>query len=410
MSPATPDSDAQNLRVLMIAPTPFFADRGCHVRIYEETRALQAMGCQVEICTYHLGSDRPGLMIHRTARVPWYTKTSAGPSWHKLYIDVLLLFKTLAVARQFQPDVIHGHLHEGTAIGWVVGRIMRVPVVGDIQGSLSGELKAHEFIPGHGWLYRFWAHNEGWINRLPEVVVASCSDVARELQERFDVRQVVLALDGVDTDAFRPDVEVGDDLRKLVPPERRVVVYLGLLNAYQGIDHLLAAVPLVVERVPQVHFLIMGYPNEDRYRQKARELGVADRVTFPGRIDYTQASHYLALGEVAVGPKLSETESNGKLYNYMACALPTVAFDTPPSREILGELGVYAPRGDVAALADAIARLLENPENARELGRQLRRRVVERFSWENTARQLLTAYDLAHERHKSARRGRRALG
>ncbi len=403
MSPANLGADRQSLRVLMIAPTPFFADRGCHVRIYEETRALQTMGCQVEICTYHLGSNRPGLVIHRTVRVPWYTKTSAGPSWHKLYIDVLLLFKAWAVARRFRPHVIHGHLHEGAAIGWVVGQLLGAPVVGDIQGSLSGELKAHQFIPGHGWMYRFWARNERWINRLPEVMVASCSDVARELRERFGVRRVVLALDGVDTDAFRPDVEIGE-LRSLVPPGRRAVVYLGLLNAYQGIDHLLAAIPLVLERVPEAHFLIMGYPNEDRYRQKARELGVADHVTFPGRIDYTQAARYLALGEVAVGPKLSETESNGKLYNYMACALPTVAFDTPPSREILGELGVYAPRGDVTALADAVARLLKHPEEARQLGRQLRQRVVEHFSWQNTARQLLTAYDLAREQRRGARR------
>jgi glycosyltransferase involved in cell wall biosynthesis len=96
-----------------------------------------------------------------------------------------------------------------------------------------------------------------------------------------------------------------------------------------------------------------------------------------------------------VGPKLSETESNGKLYNYMACALPAVAFDTPVSREILGDLGVYAPRGDVAGLADAIAGLLENPEESRALGIKLRQRVIEQFSWQNTARQLLKAYDLA---------------
>ena len=129
-------------KILMVAPTPFFADRGCHVRIYEEARALQALGCTVEVVTYHIGRDRPGVTAHRTRRIPWYNKLSAGPSWHKLYIDLLLLCKTLAVALRFRPDVIHGHLHEGAAIGWVVGRLIgavsfgrrRVPVVGDFQG------------------------------------------------------------------------------------------------------------------------------------------------------------------------------------------------------------------------------------------------------------------------------------
>ena len=105
--PSSPTSDdgSRTLRILMIAPTPFFAHRGGHVRIYEEARALQAMGHQVEICTYHLGDDRAGLPTHRTPRIPWYTKLTAGPSWHKLYIDVLLLLKTWSVARRFRPDV-----------------------------------------------------------------------------------------------------------------------------------------------------------------------------------------------------------------------------------------------------------------------------------------------------------------
>ncbi|MEJ2207420.1 MAG: glycosyltransferase family 4 protein [Anaerolineae bacterium] len=381
-------------RVLMIAPTPFFSDRGCHVRIYEEARALKTQGCQVEVCTYHLGDERPGLTTHRTPRIPWYRKVSAGPSWHKLYIDVLLLFKTLAVARRFRPDVIHGHLHEGAALGWAVGRLLGVPLVGDFQGSLSGEIKAHRFLPERGWLYRLLAHNEGWIDRLPQVAVASCGDVADELRQRFRVPHVITALDGVDVDAFRPGLPAGE-LAGLVPPGRRAVVYLGVLSAYQGIDHLLEAVPLVRRRVPEAYFLVMGYPHVERYQARAREMGLAGDVSFPGRIDYDAAARYLSLGQVAVGPKLSETESNGKLYNYMACALPTVAFDTPPSREILGDLGVYAPRGDVPALAEGIAGLLADPEAARRRGRALRQRVEEHFSWQNTARQLLAAYRLA---------------
>jgi glycosyltransferase involved in cell wall biosynthesis len=378
----------------MVAPTPFFAHRGCHVRIYEEARALQALGHKVDVCTYHLGDDRPGVAAHRIPRVPWYRKLSAGPSWHKLYLDALLLQKTWSVARRIRPDVIHGHLHEGAAIGWAVGRMLGVPVVGDFQGSLSGELTAHEFIKDRGWFYRLVARNESWIDKLPQVAIASCSDVADELRERFGVGHVVLALDGVDTEAFRPDVKVGD-LQELVPEGRRAIVYLGLLTAYQGVDYLLEATPRVLARVPQAHFLVMGYQDEEFYRQKARDLGVSEHVTIPGRIDYDQAARYLALGEVAVGPKLSETESNGKLYNYMACALPTVAFDTPVNREILGDLGVYVPRGDATALADAIANLLEDPPGARRLGLQLRQRVVERFSWQNTAQQLVGAYTLA---------------
>src|SRR5665647_3537086 len=90
----------------MIAPTPYFADRGCHVRIYEEARALTKLGHEVCIVTYHLGRDMPGVRVVRTAVVPWYSKLEAGPSWHKPYLDLLLLWKAVTEARSFHPHLI----------------------------------------------------------------------------------------------------------------------------------------------------------------------------------------------------------------------------------------------------------------------------------------------------------------
>src|SRR4051794_1135247 len=88
-------SDSRPLRILMVAPTPYFSDRGCHVRIYEEAKALQAQGHRLLIVTYHLGRDMDGIETLRIPTVPWYRKTSAGPSWHKPYLDVLLFFRAL---------------------------------------------------------------------------------------------------------------------------------------------------------------------------------------------------------------------------------------------------------------------------------------------------------------------------
>jgi glycosyltransferase involved in cell wall biosynthesis len=77
----------------------------------------------------------------------------------------------------------------------------------------------------------------------------------------------------------------------------------------------------------------------------------------------------------------------------MACALPTVAFDTPVSREFLGEHGIYAATGNAAALAAAILQLVVAPEHGQALGSWLRTRVIERFSWEDSGARLLDIYD-----------------
>jgi hypothetical protein len=78
------------LRILMIAPTSFFLDYGCHVRILEEARVLQRLGHQVTIATYYLGRDIPGLEIVRCRPTPWRADYEVGSSLHKLAFDVFL--------------------------------------------------------------------------------------------------------------------------------------------------------------------------------------------------------------------------------------------------------------------------------------------------------------------------------
>jgi glycosyltransferase involved in cell wall biosynthesis len=137
----------------------------------------------------------------------------------------------------------------------------------------------------------------------------------------------------------------------------------------------------------------------------ASDMGVADRVIFTGKVPYEEAPAHLALGDIAVAPKLSDTEGCGKILNYMAMALPTVTFDTPVSREYLGTLGVYAGRaGDPTALADAIAGLLKEPQRRTELGRKLRARAARHFSWDRAGRHLLSIYRTVLEPKERDRR------
>ncbi len=96
---------------------------------------------------------------------------------------------------------------------------------------------------------------------------------------------------------------------------------------------------------------------------------------------------------MALAPKLSLTEGAGKILNYMACALPTVAFDTPQAREFMAHFGLYAERGSAAALAARICELVQDPARARQLGQSLRARAVKRFSWDDAAGCLLGVYD-----------------
>lgn len=377
----------------MLAPTPYFSDRGCHVRIYEEARTLIARGHDVRIVTYHLGRDMPPIPTHRIPHIPWYRKLSAGPSWHKPYLDILLFFKALRVAREFRPQIIHAHLHEGAFIGLLLKPIIRVPLVFDCQGSLTAEIIDHGFIRPGSFLHRVFRMVERFVNRAADHIITSSGAAARDLTMNWGVSsaKVTGLMDGVNSEEFRSRDRGEARSRLGVPSDVPVVVYLGLLNAYQGTDILMEAVRLLKERGSRLRFLVMGFP-EDTYRQKAAEEGIVDRITFTGRIDYGEAAHYLSAGDLAVSPKISLAEANGKLFNYLACGLPTVAFDTPINREILGDAGVYARYGDAADLADKLDDLACDVERRAALSAASRRKAVEEHSWQSRGNKLVEVY------------------
>jgi len=136
----------------------------------------------------------------------------------------------------------------------------------------------------------------------------------------------------------------------------------------------------------------MGYPSVEQYQDIARQKKVADIVTFTGKIEYRDAPRYLSLGDIAVAPKMSNTEGSGKLLNYMAMAQPIVVYDTPVHREYLADLGVYAPLGDVEAFTDALQGLIHDPARRAALGPALRQRAITKYSWAEAAGQIVTLY------------------
>jgi glycosyltransferase involved in cell wall biosynthesis len=266
----------------------------------------------------------------------------------------------------------------------------------DLQGSLVGEMLAHEFLGHRGLFYKFNRFLEKLTTQMADVILASSVGAAAYLGEDPDLntKKVHVVPEGVDVAAY--DSVVGhQELRASfgIDPLARLCVYLGLLYPYQGIDSLIRSAPLALEICPNLQFLIIGFPHVDHYRTMASSLGMGHRFRFVGRVRYEELPLYLRAGDLAVTPKDSQTEANSKIYNFMAAGLPVVAYDTATNRSILGDLGVYVPRGDEEHLARAVGELAGNTERLTALGSGVRDKARTQFDWLDVGRKIVSIYD-----------------
>jgi glycosyltransferase involved in cell wall biosynthesis len=264
---------------------------------------------------------------------------------------------------------------------------------------MTSEMIDHRFLRPDSVFYRPLRWLEERIDHCPDAVITSSTNAARLLQEEFHCRpdRVWTVTDCVDSSLFRPDALSADGKARLrarykIPADAPLVVYVGILQDYQGIPQLIRSAQIVLQERPDVYFFIGGFPNENRYRTLARSLGVDHRVLLPGRVPYRDTPAHLSLGTVGAAPKLSATEGAGKILNYMATGLPVVAFDTPVSREYLGELGLCAEPGSVRELAEQILTLVNRPDEAHKRGQRLRARAAERYTWTQGGQRITEIY------------------
>lgn len=388
----------RKIKILNIVPTPFFADRGCHMRILGEMQALSKYGYQNIICTYHNGRNLEGLDIRRIINIAWYKKLEAGPSWHKFYIDILLFFKAASVYIKEKPDIIYGHLHEGAFVGGLVKYLVsfgKVPLVFDVQGSLTSELGTFNWLKSKPikWLF----HNfEKFICKMPDFFICSSLSNGEIIKNRFHIKpeKVKVVIDGVHTDFFNRPPKKGFKNKLGIPEDAPLIIFTGALLAAKGIWNLVDAIPIVLSRNKNIHFLIVGYPVEET-EKKISELGIGANVHMTGMVDYFDLPDYLLISDIAVEPKVDKAgEASGKVINYMGAGLPVVCFDSQNNRRFLEDGGIYAGENKIENLAEKMLWAVDNPDKAKLLGEMNKKRVEKVFSWNNSIKDTVEAFQM----------------
>ncbi|MBU1703899.1 MAG: glycosyltransferase, partial [Nanoarchaeota archaeon] len=304
--------------------------------------------------------------------------------------------------RREKFDIIHAHLHEGVFVGFNIKTLMRlfgkrIPLVADIQGSLVREMSDHGYLKNK-IAKRIFYMIESMILKMPDMIFTSSTNATEYIKKEFSPgKKVIPVCDAVDTNLFKPcskvkRIAVRKKLfGKNIKEDDIVIAYLGLLNSYQGVDLLIKAAEVVLKKKKDVKFLVMGFPDVEKYKGMAEELGISNSIIFTGKVPYEKAPEMLCAADMAVSFKISETEANGKLYNYIACGLPCTVSDIPVNREILEDCGIYAKKNDIKDSAARILWMIDNPSQIKEMSKKSRN-LSKGYSWSKRIIAVLNKY------------------
>ena len=388
-------------RVLMIVenlPSPF--DR----RVWQEATTLTQAGYQVSIiCPVGPGCEKrfeviDGIEIHRHP-LPLEAEGALGYLLEygcALFWEFVLAWRVLfgrgfdAIHACNPPDLIF-------LVGGFFKLLMGKRFLFD-HHDINPELYEAKF-NRRDFFYRLMLRLERWTFRTADVSIAT-----NESYRQIAVGRGAMPPERVFVVRSGPKLErmrILDPVPELRCGRRHLVGYVGVMGRQEGIDLLLRSVAHIVQVMKRddIHFgLVGGGTSLEAMKRYAQELGVADHVTFTGRVDDQRMLEMLNTADVCVNPdvanEMNDKSTMNKIMEYMALAKPIVQFDLAEGRVSAQQASLYAARNDEIDFARKVVELIDDPLACRRMGEFGRERVTGELEWRHEAPRLLAAYDV----------------
>ncbi len=379
------------MRILLVAPQPFYQERGTPIAVRLLAETLCAEGHLVDLLTYHEGSDLnvPGLRILRTPALPGVRNIPVGISWQKLVCDLLLCGRLLQLVLSKRYDVVHAV--EEAVFPAVLLRALapaRLRVVYDMDSMLGEQLvdKWRFLRP----VARGLSAVERAAIRRTDAVFAVCRDLAARVQAAapavpvFLIEDVAMPLSGGSP---------AEALREMLGIRGALALYVGNLEHYQGVQTLIDAMAQVPPTV-ELTLVVIGGAEADveRARAQVRRLGLGERVVLTGPRPVAQLAGYLQQADILVSPRLRGNNTPMKVYSYMLSGKAILATRIRSHMQVLDESCAWLAEPEPRSLALGLQALCADPALRARLGAAARRRAQERYSLEAFREKVRLAY------------------
>ncbi|HEX9187766.1 MAG TPA: glycosyltransferase family 4 protein [Vicinamibacteria bacterium] len=381
----------RSLRILFLAPQPFFEVRGTPLAVLHMTRALAALGHSVDLLTFPQGRPEPveGVRHLRSLWLP-VGRVKAGPSLAKIALDGPFLAEAAWRLVRGRYDVVHA-VEEAAHLIAPFARWLKVPLVMDVDSSIPDQLRYSGFATRGPILWLAEALERHAL-RHAAAAVTVCASLTDGVKARAPEVPVFQVEDPplVDPRAV-PSADVLAALRReLTLGPWPVVLYSGNFEPYQGVELLLDALALVSD----VQLLLMGGGPDDvaRMKAEARARGVGARSVFSGQRPPTDLPAFLALADVLASPRAKGQNTPFKVFTYLASGRPLVATRIPTHTQLLDDRTAFLVEPTAEGLAGGIRAALDRPDDAAARARAGLDLVEREYSVERYREKIARAY------------------
>jgi len=391
------------MKILVLAPQPFFQNRGTPIAVKVLCQVLAKHGHCITLLSYHEGEDIALANVEhiRIPEIPGIKGVRPGFSWKKVVCDMVMGAKCLFLLRELKVDVIHA-VEESAFMAAAFRLLFGLPYIYDMDSSLSNQITTkfrvlQPFKPLLDALER--AAIRGSVG-----VIAVCRSLEETVRQQGGQGKV-LRLE--DFSLLEESTEPAEDLRASLGLKGPVVMYVGNLESYQGIDLLLESVRLAVAEVADIELVFVGGSSEgiSHYRHRADELNISNRAHFIGERPMTQLRALLNQADILVSPRITGGNTPMKIYSYLASGKPLLATRLLTHTQVLDDDVAELVDPEPEAMSQGMIRLLRNRERSAILGRNGQKRANAEHSYFQFESKLVHFYNTVHESMRMAKTG-----
>ena len=369
---------------------------GSTIHRWELARNLAKLGCKVYAISYTDNSSEEGLHI---CLLP------------KNKIKYVIQLLKLVTRHRF--DIIYTRNIMKGIIGFLIRRLRNSKLVIEVNSispdewrfvekQLSGKIKRCRDIK-----IKFLKYLEIFVIKKADAVIVVTHGIKNYLvNHKVDENKVWVIGNGANTDLFKPirDKNILQQLRNRlhINNNEKVILFVGNLAPWQGVEYLIRSAPLIIEEVPKTKFLIVGDGiMREKLESMVRELELEEKFIFTGRVPYEKVPIFINISDVCVCPSPVNSYfrisggSSLKIFEYLACGKPVVTGNIRGDGDLVvnSGSGFAVMSEDYAELAGAIIKLLKNEKLRLQMGENGRKTIVEYHSWERIAKKVVEIFE-----------------